>query len=105
MRARLSPLAALIALLVALLPSASWAQSLTLWHAYRDDERAALDQIIDAYRRAHPGVTVDEVVEATGFELQVPDDVPTSRGPEGTEVEELERIDPGGLRFSEVPDA
>ncbi len=56
-------------------------------------------------RSVHPGVTVDEVVEATGFELQVPAEVPTSRGPEGAEVEELERIDPKGLRFAEVPDA
>jgi acyl CoA:acetate/3-ketoacid CoA transferase beta subunit len=55
-------------------------------------------------RSVHPGVAVDQVVEATGFELVVPDDVPTSRGPEGAEVEELERLDPGGLRFAEVPD-
>lgn len=53
----------------------------------------------------HPGVTVDEVVAATGFELQVPGDVPTSRGPDAAEAAELERIDPGGLRFAEVPDA
>jgi len=52
----------------------------------------------------HPWVSVAEVVEATGFELQVPEDVPISRGPEGAEVEELERIDPKGLRFAEVPD-
>jgi acyl CoA:acetate/3-ketoacid CoA transferase beta subunit len=52
----------------------------------------------------HPGVTVEDVLEATGFELQIPDDVPTTRGPEGAEVEELERIDPEGLRFTEVPD-
>ena len=52
----------------------------------------------------HPGVSVDQVVDATGFELQIPEHVPTSRGPEGAEVEELERIDPGGLRFREVPD-
>jgi acyl CoA:acetate/3-ketoacid CoA transferase beta subunit len=53
----------------------------------------------------HPGVSVDDVVSATRFELQIPDDVPTSRGPEGIEIEELERIDPEGLRFTEVPDA
>lgn len=56
-------------------------------------------------RSVHPGVSVDQVVEATGFALLIPDDVPTSRGPEGVEVEELERIDPDGLRFNEVPDA
>ncbi len=33
------------------------------------------------------------------------DDVPTTRGPEGIEIEELERIDPDGMRFTEVPDA
>ena len=55
-------------------------------------------------RSVHPGVTVDQVVEATGFDLVVPADVPESRGPEGIEVEELERLDPGGLRFAEVPD-
>ena len=53
----------------------------------------------------HPGVSVDDVVSATRFELQIPDDVPTSRGPEGIEIEELERIDPEGLRVAEVPDA
>ena len=33
-------------------------------------------------RSVHPGVTVDEVVEATGFELVVPDDVPETRLPD-----------------------
>src|SRR3954466_2898394 len=32
-------------------------------------------------RWVHPGVSVDDVVAATGFELIVPDDVPTSRLP------------------------
>jgi acyl CoA:acetate/3-ketoacid CoA transferase beta subunit len=52
----------------------------------------------------HPGVTVDEVVENTGFELDVPADVPASREPS---LEELivirEVLDPKGLRFKEVP--
>ena len=30
----------------------------------------------------HPGVTVDEVVEATGFALVVPDDVPDTPRPD-----------------------
>ena len=30
-------------------------------------------------RSVHPGVTVDEIVAATGFELVVPDDVPETR--------------------------
>jgi len=53
----------------------------------------------------HPGVSVDEVTAATGFELVVPDDVPTSRTPTEDELTLLDRIDPDGARFAEVPDA
>jgi acyl CoA:acetate/3-ketoacid CoA transferase beta subunit len=53
-------------------------------------------------RSAHPGVTVDDVVAATGFELVVPSDVPTSREPTGEEIEVLARLDPAGLRYREV---
>jgi acyl CoA:acetate/3-ketoacid CoA transferase beta subunit len=55
-------------------------------------------------RSVHPGVTVDEVVAATGCDLVVPDDVPTSRGPTDEELVELERLDPQGLRHREVPE-
>jgi acyl CoA:acetate/3-ketoacid CoA transferase beta subunit len=56
-------------------------------------------------RSVHPGVTVDDIVAATGFELAVPDDVPTSRLPTATELELIrEVIDPGGTREREVPD-
>ena len=55
-------------------------------------------------RSVHPGVTVDEVVAATGFELDVPADVSESRSPT---VEELalirEVLDPNDLRGKEVP--
>jgi len=44
------------------------------------------------------------VREATGFELDIPSDVPTTREPT---MEELiiirEVLDPKGLRFKEVP--
>ena len=53
----------------------------------------------------HPGVTVDEVRAATGFELDVPSDVPTTREPTPEEqVIIREVLDPRGLRFKEVPD-
>ena len=53
----------------------------------------------------HPGVTTDEVVAATGFDLVIPDDVPESRLPTADELELLcEVIDPEGLREREVPD-
>jgi len=55
-------------------------------------------------RSVHPGVTVDDVVAATGFELARPADVPTSRLPSDEELMWIrERIDPNGLGEEEVP--
>lgn len=55
-------------------------------------------------RSVHPGVTVDEVVEATGFDLVVPDEVPESRLPTSDELLLIrEAIDPNELRHTEVP--
>jgi acyl CoA:acetate/3-ketoacid CoA transferase beta subunit len=52
----------------------------------------------------HPGVTVDEVVAETGFELDIPDDVPTTREPTTEELILIrEVLDPKNLRFKEVP--
>ena len=55
-------------------------------------------------RSVHPGVTVDEIVEATGFELVIPDDVPESRLPEPAELAQIHRLDPQDLRLREVPE-
>lgn len=56
-------------------------------------------------RSVHPGVTVDEVVEATAFSLVVPADVPETRLPTADELELIrEVIDPDGAREKEVPD-
>jgi acyl CoA:acetate/3-ketoacid CoA transferase beta subunit len=54
-------------------------------------------------RSLHPGVTVDEVQEATGFELAVPDEVPTTRLPTPEDLELIRTLDPKGLREREVP--
>ena len=52
----------------------------------------------------HPGVTVDEVVTATGFELAIPADVPVTRDPTAEEARLIrEVLDPKGLRDREVP--
>ncbi|WP_455361033.1 CoA-transferase subunit beta [Streptomyces sp. SYSU K21746] len=52
----------------------------------------------------HPGVTVEEVREATGFALTVPDDVPYTREPTADELRLIrEEIDPRGARDREVP--
>jgi hypothetical protein len=56
-------------------------------------------------RSLHPGVSIDDVTTATSFDLVVPGDVPTSRTPTDDELAMLERIDPDGARFAEVPDA
>jgi len=54
-------------------------------------------------RSVHPGVTVNEVVAATGFELAIEGDVPESRLPTAHELELIrEVLDPGGLRRGEL---
>ncbi len=55
-------------------------------------------------RSVHPGVAVADVMAATGFDLVVPADVPTSRSPSETELATINRLDPRGLRLREVPD-
>ncbi|MEV6291510.1 CoA-transferase [Streptomyces sp. NPDC051896] len=55
-------------------------------------------------RSLHPGVTVGQVVEATGFPLHIPDQVPYTRGPTAAELRLIrEVIDPKALRDREVP--
>jgi hypothetical protein len=53
-------------------------------------------------RSVHPGVTVDEVVELTGFELVVPDHVPPSGEPTPGQLAVLAELDPAGSRHREV---
>ena len=53
----------------------------------------------------HPGVFVGDVIEATGFDLVVPDQVPVTRLPTDDEIRLLnEVIDPEGRRLKEVPE-
>ena len=52
----------------------------------------------------HPGVTPDEVVASTGFDLVIGDDVPATREPTAEELRLIrEVIDPYGVRYREVP--
>jgi hypothetical protein len=47
---------------------------------------------------------VSNIVEATGFDLIIPDEVPTTRSPTTEELRVLrEVLDPNGLRDREVP--
>lgn len=54
-------------------------------------------------RSVHPGVTVADVVAATGFDLAAADDVPVTRAPTPAELELIRMvIDPGSRRDGEV---
>ncbi|WP_328366445.1 CoA-transferase [Streptomyces sp. NBC_00445] len=53
----------------------------------------------------HPGVTVEEVRDATGFALTIPDEVPSTREPTPAELRLIrEVIDPNNRRAREVPE-
>jgi glutaconate CoA-transferase, subunit B len=52
-------------------------------------------------KSVHPGVSVDDVQGATGFELVVEGDVPETPPPSGEEVELIRRLDPTGARKRE----
>jgi acyl CoA:acetate/3-ketoacid CoA transferase beta subunit len=52
----------------------------------------------------HPGVSLDDVIAATGFDLVLPAEVPTTREPAEAELTLIrEVIDPAGYRYKEVP--
>jgi acyl CoA:acetate/3-ketoacid CoA transferase beta subunit len=54
-------------------------------------------------RSYHPGVTVDDIVAATGFELTIPDDVAETRLPTPEQLELVRVVlDPASLRDREV---
>ena len=55
-------------------------------------------------RSLHPGVTVEEVLEATGCDVVIPDDLGESRAPTDQELAQINRLDPRGLRLNEVPE-
>ena len=54
-------------------------------------------------RSLHAGVTLSEVMDATGFALAMPDHVPVTRMPTAEELGLIRgRLDPGGLREREL---
>ena len=55
-------------------------------------------------RSVHPGVSVAEIIQNTGFELVIDDDVPETRLPTAEELALIrEKIDPKGILAREVP--
>lgn len=53
-----------------------------------------------AIRSLHPGVTVEQVVENTGFPLHIPADIPTTPAPTAEQLALLAQFDPHNLRAS-----
>jgi acyl CoA:acetate/3-ketoacid CoA transferase beta subunit len=54
-------------------------------------------------RSGHPGISIDQIVEATGFELVIPDDVAETRLPTDDELRLIrEVIDPKDLRKGDI---
>jgi len=49
-------------------------------------------------RSLHPGVSVADVQEATGFALHVPDTIAETAAPDAAELDTLARLDPRNLR-------
>lgn len=54
-------------------------------------------------RSIHPGVTIEDIAQNTGFELEIPADVPPTRAPTDEELRIIrEVVDPNGIGNKEV---
>ncbi len=71
-----------LALLLGLLGQAQ-AGEVTLWHAWRGDERLALDTLVEQYNAAHPGTTIRPVfVPYEALSSKIEAAVPRGNGPD-----------------------
>ena len=52
----------------------------------------------------HPGITVEQVVENTGFELVIPDEVPTTPAPTAEQLAIIAQMDPHNQRAMQIRD-
>jgi glutaconate CoA-transferase subunit B len=55
-------------------------------------------------RSLHPGISVEQVQQNTGFPVFVPDDVVTTPAPTGEQLAVIRRLDPHNLRARELKD-
>lgn len=55
-------------------------------------------------RSLHPGVSVDEVLDATSFPLHVPQKIPTTAAPTLEQLILIQQLDPHNLRASQLKD-
>jgi acyl CoA:acetate/3-ketoacid CoA transferase beta subunit len=54
-------------------------------------------------RSVHPGVSIDDIVQNTAFELVIPPDTPQTRAPTDEELRVIrEIIDPNGIGNKEI---
>jgi glutaconate CoA-transferase subunit B len=52
----------------------------------------------------HPGVTVEEVIENTGFEVHVPDSIAVTAAPTEEQLAVIRQMDPHNLRSKQLKD-
>ena len=50
-----------------------------------------------AIQSLHPGVSAEDIAQATGFDIDIPDDPPRTRAPTAQEQALLDQLDPGAL--------
>lgn len=52
----------------------------------------------------HPSITVGQVVENTGFEIFIPEQIPTTIAPTVEQLEIIQALDPKNVRAKQLPD-
>ncbi len=52
----------------------------------------------------HPGITAEQVVESTGFDISVPDTVPTTVAPTQAQLDIIAELDPLNFRSKQLKD-
>lgn len=52
----------------------------------------------------HPGITVEQVVENTGFELAIDDNIPTTAAPTQEQLDIINELDPSNIRSKQLKD-
>lgn len=57
-----------------------------------------------AIQSVHPGITVEQVVAATGFELHIPSNVPTTPAPTEEQLAVIRELDPKDVRAKQLKD-
>ena len=55
-------------------------------------------------RSLHPGISVDQVLENTGFEIHVPADVPVTAAPTQAQMDIIAQLDPQNWRAKQIKD-